>query len=243
MVAPGELPKSDRGWLFRRLFRATTVLRTESIAEGYRVITLAGERLRGVAWAPGQKLQIALEGSSSRTYTPMGWDSAQGETRFLAFVHSAGPGALWASRVKPGDECFFMGPRRSLDLGGLGHHVFLFGDETSMGLAVALGRTLRPSDHVESVFEVSSAPASQRAWHSLGQGEAEFIQRRDDDGHLEEVGSQARRIFNSGRPTGFVLTGKSTSIQYVLRRLKDLGAKTSELRVKAYWAPGRAGLD
>lgn len=243
MVAPDGSPKSDGGWLFRRLFRPATVLRAESVADGYRVITLAGERLKGVAWVPGQKLQIALDGSSSRTYTPMGWDSAQGETRLLAFAHSAGPGALWASRVKPGDECFFMGPRRSLDLGGLGPRVLLFGDETSMGLAVALRSTLRPSDQMEAVFEVSSAPESQRAWSSLGPGEAEFVHRRDADGHLEEVGSQTRRLFNSSRPTGFVLTGKSTSIQYVLRRLKELGAKTSQLRVKAYWAPGKVGLD
>jgi len=233
----------EGGWLVRRFYRPSIVVRVEEPAEGYRVLTLGGERLKGVAWAPGQKVQIATGGGSNRAYTPMVWDSARGETRVLAFVHSEGPGSRWASRTKVGDACLFTGPRRSLDLSGLGERAFLFGDETSMGLAVALRSVMSPPDTVSCVFEVSSLPAAQRAWQVLGAGDATFVQRRDEDGHLDEVESHTRRIFDSGSPTGFVLTGKVTSIQRVRGLLKTLGVETSRLRVKAYWAPGKTGLD
>jgi ferric-chelate reductase (NADPH) len=240
---PDGPPNSEGGWLVRRFYRPSTVVRVEEPAEGYRVLTFGGERLKGVAWAPGQKIQIATGGGSNRAYTPMVWDSARGETRILAFLHSEGPGSRWASRTKVGDACFFTGPRRSLELSALGKRTFLFGDETSMGLAVALRSIVSPSDTVSCVFEVSSVPASQRAWQAFGPGDATFVQRRDGDRQLDEVESHTRRIFDSGPPTGFVLTGKVSSIQHVRGLLKALGVETSRLRVKAYWAPGKTGLD
>lgn len=235
--------KSAGGWLVRRLYRPSTVVRVEEPAEGYRALTLGGESLKGVAWAPGQKIQIATGGGSNRAYTPMLWDTARGEARILAFLHSEGPGSRWASRTKVGDACLFTGPRRSLELGGLGARAFLFGDETSVGLAVALRNAVSPSDTVSCLFEVSSIPASQRAWQAFGSGDATFVQRRDGDGHLGEVESHTRRIFASGPPSGFVLTGKVSSIQRVRGLLRALGVETSRLRVKAYWAPGKTGLD
>ncbi len=236
-VTPGD------GWLARWRYRSSTVLRIEEPSDGYRLIVLGGESLRGVAWAPGQKMQIAVGGGSNRTYTPLGWDSTHGETAILAYLHSDGPGSQWAARVKAGDECRSSGPRRSLELDGLGEHPFLFGDETSMGLALALPAPPEPNGSVAYVFEVSSAAASRSAWQSFRGGEAAFVQRRDADAHLEEVESRTLGLLDSRPPTGFVLSGKVTSIQRLQRLLKSRGIPTSRLRVKAYWAPGKKGLD
>lgn len=40
-----------------------------------------------------------------------------------------------------------------------------------------------------------------------------------------------------------VLTGKASSIQRVSRALKAAGVASSRMRTKAYWAPGKTGLD
>jgi len=40
-----------------------------------------------------------------------------------------------------------------------------------------------------------------------------------------------------------VLTGKAQSIQYVSRALKIAGVGSSRIKAKAYWAPGKTGLD
>jgi NADPH-dependent ferric siderophore reductase len=44
-------------------------------------------------------------------------------------------------------------------------------------------------------------------------------------------------------PTHFILSGKAQSIQFVSRALKERGIPPRRLRTKAYWAPGKKGLD
>jgi hypothetical protein len=40
-----------------------------------------------------------------------------------------------------------------------------------------------------------------------------------------------------------VLSGKATSIQRLSKQLRQLGISRGRLQTKAYWAPGKAGLD
>src|ERR1043166_9073609 len=99
---PGRLTKT----LLRLLMRRATIIGAERLAEGFRLITLEGAALKGTAWMPGQKIQIAW-GSAfvARTYSPIEWDAAAGRTRILGYAHGAGPGSAWVRAVKPGDEC------------------------------------------------------------------------------------------------------------------------------------------
>jgi ferric-chelate reductase (NADPH) len=233
----------ELGWLERRFYRSASIHRVDQPAEGYRVVTLRGGGLRDMAWAPGQKIQIAVGGGSSRTYTPFRWDPTEGETSILAYLHSDGPGSLWATRARVGQACLVFGPRPSLDLGGLGDRPWLFGDETSMGLAVALGAAVKPPRSVVCVLEVSSISAGRDAGRAVGLSDPWFVQRREGDAHLEEVEVQMLRTLDSDPPSGFVLSGKATSIQRIRRLLRSRGVPTSRMRVKAYWAPGKAGLD
>jgi ferric-chelate reductase (NADPH) len=41
----------------------------------------------------------------------------------------------------------------------------------------------------------------------------------------------------------FILSGKAQSIQVIGRALKETGIAPRRLRTKAYWAPGKKGLD
>ena len=43
--------------------------------------------------------------------------------------------------------------------------------------------------------------------------------------------------------TGFVLTGKAGTVQRLRQRLKRLAVPASRIATKAYWAPGKTGLD
>ncbi|MGC2290015.1 MAG: siderophore-interacting protein [Thermoplasmata archaeon] len=237
--ASGGLTERWTGWLFRKV----TISCIEVLSERFRVITLAGAGLRDARWVPRQKIQITVERGANRTYTPFEWDSVQGETRILAFSEGQGPGAVWATKVHVGDACRFSGPRRSLDLSGLGRSTFLFGDETSFGLALALRTTIAPSDTVALLFEVSSVEESERAWQAFGGPSVPLVRRTDADAHLTEVETQTLKILDERAPTDFILTGKASSIQRVRGLLRDRGIPSSCLRVKAYWAAGRKGLD
>jgi ferric-chelate reductase (NADPH) len=234
---PGRLTRT----LLRWVMRPARVAAVETLSPHFRLVDLEGEALRNVAWAVGQKIQIAMgSGFSARTYTPMSWDAVSGRTRLLAFGHGDGPGGRWSSGLREGDTCQFFGPRRSLDLSGLQSPVVLFGDETSFGLAVAL-RDSSQADGAIHVFEASDAAESRPVLEAIGLGQATLIERIADDVHLAAAEAEVLRLAASG--AHFVLTGKASSIQRVSCALKAAGVVSSRVKTKAYWAPGKVGLD
>lgn len=241
--APSDVPTGGlTGFLAKLFFRQATISKVEDLSENLRLITLVGTGLKRVEWAPGQKIQIDV-GDGNRTYTPLCWDAASGETRIIAFSHGEGPASVWTSTARVGAGCRFMGPKSSLDLRGVGERPFVFGDETSFGLAQALRTSMGSPGAVALLFEVSSVEASGRACRALGMQDAVLVQRTQADTHLNEVEAQMSKIIGGDAPTGFVLSGKASSIQRIARLLKGRGVPSSRLKARAYWTPGRKGLD
>ncbi len=236
-VSQGRITRT----LLRWLMRSARVAAVETLAPQFRLLHLEGDALRDVAWTTGQKVQVSIgSGLGARTYTPMSWNAGAGSTRLLAFTHGDGPGSRWASGLRAGEGCQFFGPRRSLDLSGLDTLVVLFGDETSFGLAVALRQGALAAGATE-VFEVSDVAAARPVLEAVGLGKATLIERIADDAHLGDVEAELLRY--AARGAHFVLTGKASSIQRVGRALKAAGVVGSRVRAKAYWAPGKVGLD
>lgn len=235
---PGRLGRAFLGWLTH----STTVIKVEALSQHFRLITVAGQALQGIDWTPGQKIQIFTGGlAKPRTYTPIDWDKAAGVTRLLAWSHGQGPGSRWADTVAVGDSCPLVGPRQSLDLGGPWNGVVLFGDETSLGLGAAMTRATTHDESPKLLFEVTSMAECRPAAAALGLGHATLVERKADESHLADLETQLLSLVRAGMC--FVLTGKAGSIQRLSRALKAAGVSTSQLRVKAYWAPGKTGLD
>lgn len=235
--APGRLGRT----LVALFMKHATVTAIDDVAAGFRLVTLEGAALRGIAWVPGQKVQIAM-GSAfvARTYTPIEWDATAGRTRFLGYGHGAGPGSGWLAGLKVGDECDLFGPRTSLVTHQLIGRLALFGDETSMGLGYALAR----DDAARSVschFEVGNAGSGKQVLARLGIDDATLFARRDDDAHLGALEAALPALAASD--ASFVLTGKAGTIQRLRHELKRLGVPANRVAAKAYWAPGKAGLD
>ena len=227
--------------LLRWLMRSARVAAIETLSPHFRLVELEGEALKDVAWMAGQKIQVAMgSGLSARTYTPMSWDAGHGRTRLLAFAHGDGPGSKWASGLRAGDICQLFGPRRSLDLADLGAPVVLFGDETSFGLAAALRDNLRAGGALH-MFEAAEIAESQQVLEHIGLGQVRLIARSTGDDHLATVEAEMLRLAANGAQ--FVLTGKASSIQRLSRALKATGVASSRIKAKAYWAPGKTGLD
>jgi NADPH-dependent ferric siderophore reductase len=236
-AAPGPITRT----LLRWLMRSARVAAVETLSPHFRLADLEGEALRNVAWTPGQKIQVSIgSGLTARTYTPMSWDPDRGRTRILTFAHGDAPGSRWARALREGDTCQFFGPRRSLDLSGLESPLVLFGDETSFGLAAALRGRAQGAGAIYA-FEVSDIAASRHVAEAIGLGQATLIERSAGDAHLASTEAEVLRSAANG--AHFVLTGKASSIQRVSRALKAAGVVSSRMKTKAYWAPGKAGLD
>lgn len=235
---PGAIGKA----LIKLLMRGARVIASEALGSRFRLITFEGDDLRKVSWTAGEKIQVSLGSAfTSRTYTPLNWDPSAGTTQILAFAHGQGPGSEWARNLKVGDHCHLLGPRRSLDPSPLPAHLIVFGDETSIGLAKALQEARLPGT-VRTFLEVDSADETNAVVDTLALRNAQLIER-STSGTTNDAVLRAMGIRMIDIDHGFVLTGKAQSIQALRADLKAMGIPTSNIMTKAYWAPGKRGLD
>jgi NADPH-dependent ferric siderophore reductase len=239
---PAESAKGRLSGVLRRIFmRRATVSACETIAERFHLITLDGPALRGVTWAPGQKVQIAMAAPFvTRTYTPIEWNASAGQTRILCYAHAGGPGSAWVREVKPGDECDIFGPRNSIDLHPTSGQVAVFGDETSIGLAYALSAQ-HPTRSTALNFELDDVKAGSEVLKHLNLTGFTLFEKHMDDAHIKRM--QAALPSPAAAGASFVLTGKAETVQRLRQGLKQLEVPTPRITAKAYWAPGKAGLD
>jgi ferric-chelate reductase (NADPH) len=212
--------------------RSATVTRVDVLSPRFRRIVLAGPALRGASWEPGDKLQLLTPSLRLRTYTPTRWDAERGETELLAFLHGEGPGAQWARAAAVGERVQLFGPRPSLALrrapGGL-----VVGDETSVGLAWANGPGAGAVLEVADVAEVSQVLAAI--------GLTATLVARSDAGRADALTGAVTGALGAGR--ALVLSGRAQLAAELRARLKSSGALPRVVLTKAYWAPGKTGLD
>ncbi len=234
---PGFVETTFLKWMTR----TAKVSAIDELTPQFRLVTLTGEALKDHTFVVGQKTQMQLGGFVSRTYTPMMWDTAAGQTKFLAYLHGDGPASRWAGTLTLGDDVAMFGPRGSLDLSKVAVPALLFGDETSFGLAHALAAS-GVSD-VSFLFEVNALADAEQALAALGLANAVLVERLAGDMHLDGLEARMMQMVDARKPKQFVLTGKSVSIQRLSRALKARGVTTAEIKAKAYWAPGKTGLD
>jgi ferric-chelate reductase (NADPH) len=228
------------GAVLKLLTRAATVVQSELIAERFRLLTLSGSALRGVDWQPGQKVQVQLGGWVSRTYTPLSWDPVAGSTQLLAYAHGEGPGADWARSVRVGDGCVLFGPRGSLDLNLLRAPGLLVGDETSIGLAYALRSSKSGGHGIQLLLEVSE-PARVREVLQRLHLAAELVEKRPEDAHHAQLELALTRAVQERSLETAVFSGKAGTLRALGKHARTLGLRKFQSR--AYWAPGKKGLD
>lgn len=236
---------APRGWFGKTLsqlfMKPAVVAQCEPLGERFRLITLESPQFRGIEWRAGQKIQIAMGSTfSTRTYTPIEWDADAGRTRILGYAHDVGPGSAWVRDAQPGDACEIFGPRASLDVSGVHGPIAIFGDETSMGLAYAVARQ-QSGRSVRVFLEANSGAEVREVSTSLQLRDVECFERVQGDDHLAEIERRMTELVATGAT--FVLSGKAASIQRLHRALKAQGLPSARLATKAYWAPGKVGLD
>ena len=202
-------------------------------------VTLSAEAFRKATWVPGAKLQFRPRRGSMnlRTYTPVSWDAARGETELIAYTHGDGPAAQWFGRVTEGQACEVLGPRRSIDLRHTAGPVLFVGDESSVALACALRTVTGDASHV---FEARDPAGLIDVLAQLGIAERVAVVAKTAD--RAELLGQARDAAGEA-PYTLVVTGDAATVHAVRRDTRGWQRKPRQVKGKAYWAEGRAGLD
>lgn len=195
-------------------------------------IQVQGTREQAAAYEPGDKVQILLPMDEVRTYTPIGWQ-ADGQTSLLVYVRGESPASQWAEQLCVGDPLRFVGPGRSLPLpeGPLS----MIGDETS--LAVTAAYQLARPDAVQCAFE--SEVDLTLVLKKLQLRPAMVVARQPGLEHCEALSTWAiERHGESGAAVG--LTGGPALLKTVRGQLRDAQVP---VKTRAYWAPGKTGMD
>jgi ferric-chelate reductase (NADPH) len=136
-----------------------------------------------------------------------------------------------------------MRPKDSIDFTNFTDPALFFGDETSLASAHALNICRRQTGVARYVFEVNSPAQAEVVLRRFGMSQASLVQKREDGSHLADVvllmAEQTARM----QSPQWVFTGQAGSIQSVQKRLKQAGISLFGSKVKAYWSPGKTGLD
>ncbi len=226
--------------LMRWFLRHSRISAVESVAGSFRLITLTSDSLKGFSFKPGLRIQISVGGiHAMRTYTPVMWDVEGGTVSILVYLHGIGPGANWAGHAEPGDEVWLFGPRQSLDI-SQAVDPFVFGDETSFGLALAI-QASSIEQTGRRVFEVSDAVAARDAVQHFGIRDVTLFTRLPDDGHLPSVVEAMQALCLDDRQA--FLTGRAAAVQHLYKAIRQSETTPPMLRAKAYWASGKVGLE
>jgi ferric-chelate reductase (NADPH) len=226
----------------RLLFRPVTVTSSETIGN-FQLVQLHGEGFSDVKWIPGQAVQFYLGNLTKRAYTPMDVDPGEGSARFLFYLHRGGPGSAWAAALKTGAICQVMRPKDSLDFTKIDGNAVFFGDETSLAAAQTLEHCRKKNAEHRYILEVTQLAAAERVAARLMLGNIAFVQRSSDGTHLEVVAEKLAQSASELRLPQWIFTGQARSIQTLRKNLRAAGSETPKSKVRAYWSPGKTGMD
>lgn len=232
-----------RDKLSQLVFKQLTVEDVRDLSEHFRRVRVSAPWLREAACGAGDKLQIMINSSGPRTYTPFGHDAQSGKLELLAYVHGDTATAQWIRALRVGSTCRAFGPRGSLALSSLQGPVVFVGDETSFAAATALQRTRAAADGVGYVFECTHRDESANVLEELGLGSRVLVPRQAAHAHLDALEEAVRAALVQRPNARLVLTGHAQTIQGLRKRLKARPAPSAGQTTKAYWADGKRGLD
>jgi ferric-chelate reductase (NADPH) len=226
-----------------KLMAQARVEDVDVISDQFRLITLSSEKFRNAIMQPAAKIRLNAGDWEMRAYTPLSIDSSAARLQILAYLHGDGPGSSWVRAALPGHLTHILGPQQSLDLVGLSQAAVFFGDETSFAAAKTLQSHLSPHHATRFVFEISSTVQAQAVADRLQLRDAQYFERRPDDAHILLVTDAIQNALAAIATPHLVLTGNGRSIQAIRACLRTRNSGVINYRVKAYWAPGKTGLE
>jgi ferric-chelate reductase (NADPH) len=225
------------------LFHPVTVTDVERVGDSFYLASMQGEGMLGVTWVPGQTIQFLVGSLTKRAYTPMNVNSETGSGNFLFYCHGQGPASAWAASLQKGDLCKLMRPKNSIDFTKDDGPVLFFGDETSFAAAQTLQQCRQDKTSAHLIFEVASSGDARAVVSRLRLEQVTLLQKTSGDSHLGQAVQELNRLASTLDAPAWFFTGRAPSIQVVRKGLKADGVSLRRGAVKAYWSPGKKGID
>jgi NADPH-dependent ferric siderophore reductase len=238
-----------------RFFLHGTVDAVEDITPRMRRIRIIGESLRGLTWVPGQHIRLRVGNLSGpqtwirgfrdalRTYSIWDYDD-YGRLDVCILDHAEpGPGARWSRKAHIGQRVALTPPEGRLRIQDAAPYHLFVGDETASVAFGAMLRALPASAHVYTVLEAGT-PADRLPL--ARPRNITWIYR--DNAPTTDSGVLLLHALRSLQlptvPGMAYIAWEARSCQVARRHFNhERNWPRKAVTVKAFWAPGRRGLD
>jgi NADPH-dependent ferric siderophore reductase len=180
---------------------------------------------------PGQKVKLQINGVM-RSYTPATVDPEQGCMEVIIFLHGQGPAARWAAGLKGGEETVVMGPKPSMKgAPAKVDWVIFLGDESALGLGLAMLSTLPANTRVSGAVELALDDAPAIAGLGLSLDAAVRTQQ-----HGEALLDWLRSADLPAGQGAVWVSGEAGSVMALRDALLDRGLQREQILIKPYWS-------
>jgi hypothetical protein len=207
--------------LVKIFIKKSKIISNEKIGEKFSLLTIAFPKKR--TWIAGDKIQIKISSSSMRSYTPINFKDEKIFTT-LIYLPLKGPGTNWANQVKANQKVEIYGPRHSLQLANEKEYIF-FGDETSIGLYIALKEHFKIVDYL---FEVHSKNEVEQVIKYYCLDDSKF-----HESSIDVSKENLAHILSTYTDKTFILSGNKQSIEILSKLLYEKGL--SQILKRPYW--------
>jgi len=182
---------------------------------------------------------IRVTDTEYRNYTTAQHNKQEGILDIIFHMHGKGPGSGYADNLKAGDEIFISGPRGKKFYDAKAGKQFIFGDETTLGLACSFLPVLEQGMH-EFQFYFELEEENKEIPYLLGLKNYTVFPKNGSF-HNEKWIAELP-VFQEGnwQNASFVLAGHVKSVQTFRKVLKNCNA--SKVTAQGYWLEGKSGL-
>lgn len=182
---------------------------------------------------------IRVSDTEFRNYTASYHNFDEGILDIIFHIHGNGTGSRYMDQLQPEDALRISIPRGKKMYDETKRQQFIFGDETSLGLACSILPILQKNKHqYQFYFELNDE--NQSVPGLLGLENYTVFSKKNRLGNEQWINELP--VFNTGEwnNANFILTGNVKSVQTFRKKLKDKpGVKISS---QGYWLEGKKGL-
>ncbi|TDD23079.1 siderophore-interacting protein [Actinomadura sp. KC06] len=209
----------------------------------------------GLAWTPGQQVRLHVADITAartwvsgavrhalRTYSVWDYDADADVMELCVMDHGAdAPGVRWLRDARPGREVVFGKPEGTFGLRPAAYHLFA-GEETASVAFGAMLRAAAPGEPVHGVIE-TARPEDRLP---LPRGDELTWRHRGD---ASAAGSQTlvdavRGLELPEEPGIAYVAGEARTVHAVRAHLVgERGWPRRSVLVKAFWTPGKRGME
>ncbi len=234
-----SMPKWVGDWLEGAGGPRLKVIDVNYITQTIKKIRLGGD-LSKMKFLTGGASVIRVSDTEYRNYTIASCDLSANHLDLIVHIHGNGPGSQYMNSLRSGDSLYISSPRGRVMYDRYVKRQFLFGDETSLGLAYTLQYNFKRNEQsFHFCFELERE--NQLAPQLLGLENCTIFLK--DGSFANESWIKYLPVLKIAEwaNANFILTGNAKSVQ-AFRNTLNTHAVKGKVFAQGYWLEGKKGL-